>query len=69
MHVIIPVLSTRTVVFTQRITYRIIRRWDAVDQSFFQEGLEGAVYGDPIELLSGPLLDVTMRQRTILLKE
>lgn len=66
---IIAVMSTGTVVFAQRIAYRIIRGGDAVDQSFLQKGLQSAVYRDPVESLTGLFLYIAMRKRTILLEK
>jgi hypothetical protein len=66
MHMIITVLSTGTVVFTQRITYRIIRSRDAMDKSFLQEGLERPVDGDAVEGPACPFFDIAVRQGTFM---
>jgi hypothetical protein len=40
-----------------------------VDQSFFEEGLKGAVYRDPVESLPGFLLDIAMGECAVLLEK
>jgi hypothetical protein len=50
VHMIIAVMPTGTFVFAQRISYGIIRGRYAMDQSFFQEGLQRTIYRNPIEL-------------------
>ena len=60
VYVIVSVLSTRTVVFAQRITYRIIRSRDAVNESFFEKALQRAIDGDAIEFFASFFFDVAM---------
>jgi hypothetical protein len=60
MNMIILVMSFGTLILTQRITYRIIRRGYAVYQSFFKKCLQGAVNRHAIEFLPGFLFDITV---------
>lgn len=69
VNMIIMMMSTGTVVFTQRVTYRIIRRRDTVDQSFFEEGLQSAVNRNAIKPFARASFNVTMSKGTILLQE
>lgn len=60
VNVVVSVLSTKTVVFTQRITYRIIRSRDTVNESFFEKALQGAIDSNAIEFFTCFFFDVAV---------
>src|ERR1700722_15662850 len=69
VNVIVMVLPTGTVVFTQRVTYRIIRSRYAMYDPFFQECLQGPVNGYTIKFFTGFSFDIAMRKSAVLLQE
>ena len=60
MNVIITVAPTGTIVLAQRVTYRIIQRWYAMDEPFLEEDLQGPVYRNPVEFFPRLFFDVAM---------
>jgi hypothetical protein len=69
VNVIVMVLSTGTVVFTQRVTYRIIRSRYAMYDPFFQKCLQGPVNGYAVKFFTSPSFDIAMRKGAVLLQK
>lgn len=66
---IIMVMTFFTIVLAERITDTVIGSRNGMDNSLVQKYLKGAVNRYPVELLAGSLLNITMRQRSLLTKE
>ena len=63
MDMVIMMVPIAAVVFAQGISHGVIGRRNGMYDAFFEERLQGAVYGDSVEPFTGFFLDICMRKR------
>jgi hypothetical protein len=62
MHVIIVVMALAAIIFAQRITNGVIRRWYGVNDALFHKRLQCAVHRYTVKFFTASFLDIRMRE-------
>eukprot|EP00611_Tribonema_gayanum_P010246 TRINITY_DN2020_c0_g1_i1.p10 TRINITY_DN2020_c0_g1~~TRINITY_DN2020_c0_g1_i1.p10 ORF type:complete len:101 (-),score=3.83 TRINITY_DN2020_c0_g1_i1:3602-3904(-) len=65
MHMIVVMVTSRTFIFAERITHRIVGSWNGMNHSLFNKCLQGSVNGYTVKFSSTLMFNICMRQCTI----